>query len=317
MRIQLSDHILGHGRHSSVYLAACSCIPSTSAPGPTPTPTPTQTPRWRPCSAKLLSNDDEAIHAGYNEAYMLSSLSEHPNILRYVALADARCCSSNDDQSHQSIPSSRNDATYRSLVVAPSKGRAAAANLTLHTLSHPPHQQSHSVETWMPPNAWEKGSRSTPTSPLAVEYGRNGNHDKQATESSPTSSYFDTQTRMHQETPLRRSATVKVKSPTKTRTSRLSLDAAHPSHRRALSASSSPLDNLTADSVLLLTEYCALGSLHHFVQTHGTAIIGRTMYAKLAIDLARALQAVHAAGVIHADIKPQNCMVSLSDVEVV
>ena len=70
-------------------------------------------------------------------------------------------------------------------------------------------------------------------------------------------------------------------------------------------------DALPSDSprLILLTEYCELGNLATFVKQHGFRHLGQRLFFRLAIDLLKALCYAHDRNIIHADIKPHNCMV--------
>jgi serine/threonine protein kinase len=61
--------------------------------------------------------------------------------------------------------------------------------------------------------------------------------------------------------------------------------------------------------LLLLTHFYPLGNLADFVSKFGREYLGCPLFFKLASDLLKAVVACHAADIIHADVKPQNCMV--------
>jgi serine/threonine protein kinase len=70
--------------------------------------------------------------------------------------------------------------------------------------------------------------------------------------------------------------------------------------------------SVSLQKLYLVTEYCALGNLATFVQTHGSRHLGRCMFYKLALEMLQAMKYIHESNIIHADIKPHNFMVSWS-----
>jgi len=61
------------------------------------------------------------------------------------------------------------------------------------------------------------------------------------------------------------------------------------------------------ENLLLVMEYLPGGDLHSLVQTEGT--LNRDMLLKVASNVCRALETLHARNIIHRDIKPENILI--------
>ena len=124
-------------------------------------------------------------------------------------------------------------------------------------------------------------SRSTPSSPVNTPPGNT------------SASFFEDHI---QQSSLRRAATVKH-TRTPSRLNQLQIFPGEDPPRPA------------SPRLILLTEYCQLGNLATFVKEHGTAHLGQKLFFEFACQLLQAVCFAHELNIIHADVKPQNCMV--------
>jgi serine/threonine protein kinase len=277
VKLSLQNGELGHGRHASVYLALYR---DTSGSSNRDTLNSVQiNNQWKLCAAKRFIPGKEAQVACFSEAAMLSRLSSCSQILHYIGLKDERPVSR---------PSSSRSSSASGFPAEEDKGDELNPS-SMDTKDFPDRRSPSCTRS--------STSQSTPSSPVTLPstnkddlsippllgFQRPAIEDNKASSSSG----------------LRRNATVKApKSP-----SRLG----H-STRKILTISTLSLGE-EAPRMLLLTEYCHLGNLATFVKDHGQQVLGINMFFKFAIDLMKAVVAVHDRNIIHGDIKPQNCMV--------
>jgi serine/threonine protein kinase len=63
------------------------------------------------------------------------------------------------------------------------------------------------------------------------------------------------------------------------------------------------------NKALLVTEFCSKGSLHDLIQQKAEEV-QRSKFFELASDIAKGMQFIHAKGLIHRDLKPDNVLVN-------
>lgn len=294
IELRLSPHHqLGNGRHAAVQLGAYrlskgreredqSLLTQVHDGGIAKTSNADKKEQsWTVCAGKRFSPDAESQIAGLSEAAMLSRLKDCENVLRFIGLKDER-----DEEG-----------------AGPSKhaGATGDARTGVALASRLPKPKLDLIVTGSSAEYVRSDSRSLPPSPLAA-----------TSPATPTLGLAAiTLDDIHEDDkPLAALASIRRSSTLGSRNSLSSLRDAPPKNTRASDHDGSAN---AAPRLVLLTEYCALGNLATFTQHHGPAHLGQALFFKFAIDLLRALEACHAKNVIHGDVKPQNCMVSLID----
>ncbi|KAK9894456.1 kinase-like protein [Cystobasidium minutum MCA 4210] len=301
----LSKHELGHGRHATVHLAlyrhreherasrqSHDRLSSADDDNHFLHPSSATTKTWKICAAKRFAAGKDAEVAGLSEALMLTKLSKCRQVLQYIGLKDERT-------RPLSRPStSRGNSSSSSTFEADTSANDQTNGSFEEDLTTPNQNNQGSPPSLL--RAHSSTSKSTPSSPVLKPTTPNDSvlptlfslQQRQQAEESNTSKAS---------TVLRRTATVKAPS-----------QLGH-SRRKPLTIDTNAL-SIHDDSprLLLLTEYCHLGNLATFVLHHGEGLLGRKMFLKFAIDLMKALVAVHEKNIIHGDVKPQNCMIDSS-----
>jgi serine/threonine protein kinase len=323
-RLRLSpqnDFQLGEGRHASVYMA--SLIPLTDGGGKGEDDVEVETgkevegAKWKVCAAKRLLPDRESQAAGLGEAFMLSKLASTPSaetaneegaefILKLYGIKDERdgvesvpslggkriSKSSGVSLSRRSLPATSICPTS----LRPPLGRVSSSAFpTLSTVAATPGSSPHLADNRELPSPPEPPVELSRTSAIA-------RRDRRPRYSEPPLPTITTHTDGSGSTPvwpIRRKSIVTLAS---------SPPNPSPASLSPTSPAFQPLP--PASRIILLLEYCPFGHLLSFLKNYPERV-GERRWIEWAIQLAKALALVHERGILHADIKPQNILVSL------